>query len=169
MPTSRSVYDYAIRPHEGVGPIKFGMLQDDVRKAMRPFRPKKSRDGRVLTDLFHGHGLKTIYSGPGGSVQAVKISQSADIWGRIGVRPRYLRTNGMNLFGHHPAKVIDRICLDSVCDPFVDGHPGEYCAPELGLVLHYCDFDDPVFGSLILATDDYLARFPSRYRVRNQR
>lgn len=134
---------------------------------MYPYRPKETLESRLSADLFHGYGLKVIYFGPKKTVHAIKLNSGGDISGRIVLRPRYLRQTGVNLFGDSPKRILDRITQDVKCDPFIKGHPGTYCVPDFGLVLNYCDFNDLSFGALILATDDYFAKYPPEHRVKD--
>ena len=145
------------------------MSREEVRSAMRPHRPTETREKRLPADLFHGQGLKVIYFGPKKTAQAITVSRGGDIWGRIELRPRYLRDNGMNLFGHPPSRILDRLAQDVQCDPFIEGHPGAYCVLDYGLALHFCDSNDSSFGFLILTTDDYFAKYPPEHRVKHYR
>jgi hypothetical protein len=165
MPKPRTVYDYAVVPYKSIGPIRLGMTASEVREAMSPYRAKQRTIDRLPADWFHGFGLTVTYLD--GTAQEICISDGGDIWGRIELRPRYLRKNGVNLFGHRPAKVLSLLSQDTDCDPFVKNHPGSYCATEFGLVLEYCDSEDYTFGHLALATKEWFKRFSVQHRVKD--
>jgi hypothetical protein len=165
MTKAQQIYDYAVLPNEGVGPIRFGMEATEVRAAMSPHRAQQRKFNRLLADSFHGEGLLVIYLDR--TVHSIRLCSGGDIWGRIELRPRYLRRNGFNLFGYRPAKVLSRLSRDAECDSFVEGHPGSYCAPDLGLVLAYCDFEDFTFSHVTLGTKVYFERYPVQHRVKD--
>lgn len=56
--------DLEIRPYEGLGPIRFGMRRDDVRRALgasvRAFR--KTPEATILTDAFDDEGIHVYYN-----------------------------------------------------------------------------------------------------------
>ena len=66
--------DYEIRPNEGVGPIRFGMTVDEVRRVLGApdavFR--KSRSASFTTDDFNRLGFHVYYSS-GGVCNAVEF------------------------------------------------------------------------------------------------
>jgi hypothetical protein len=68
-----------IQPYVGVGPIKFGMTIDEVRKVTgekpKPFR--KTPDDVIPTDAFDELGLHIFYKEPG-ICEAVEMALAAD-------------------------------------------------------------------------------------------
>jgi len=59
--------DFQISPYEGVGNIKLGMNQDEVRKAIgTDFKPfMKTPQSEMPTDHFIGKGIHVYYKMPG--------------------------------------------------------------------------------------------------------
>lgn len=165
---TKNDFEYVVVPHEGVGPIELGMSRDDVIAAMGRYRPTATKSNRLNVDQFHGWGLQAIYMGRKKTVQAIVVCDCGDIYGRNIMRPRYLTPKGIKLLGSAPGRVLERIAEDAECDPFVPKHPGAYCSIDLGLVLYYADFNDRWFGSLLLATPEYIAKYPPEYRVASQ-
>lgn len=68
-----------IKPYVGVGPIRFGMTVEEVRKAVgqkpNPFR--KTPDEVIPTDAFDEIGLHACYKEPG-VCEAVEMALAAD-------------------------------------------------------------------------------------------
>ncbi|MDA1016440.1 MAG: hypothetical protein O3A00_18525 [Planctomycetota bacterium] len=166
---SKNVFEYVVRPNEGIGPIRFGLSRDEGATAMGRFRPKSEKNSyRLTADHFHGWAFQVIYLGRQKTVHALFACDSGDVFGRTELRPRYLTAKGSNLFGRGPNQILKRIAKDAECDPFVPGQPGAYCSLELGLVLYYADFADSRFSSLLLATPEYLSKYPPEFRVASQ-
>src|SRR5690349_6285892 len=68
-----------IRPFVGVGPIKFGMTVEEVRKAVAQ-QPKsflKGHDSTIPTDAFDALGIHVHYKLPG-VCEAVELALAAD-------------------------------------------------------------------------------------------
>ena len=61
MTRPNRIYDYAVLPGEGVGPIRFGMEATEVRAAMSPHRAGRRKINRLPADSFHGEGLTVTY------------------------------------------------------------------------------------------------------------
>ncbi|HYP52823.1 MAG TPA: hypothetical protein VEQ42_04750 [Pyrinomonadaceae bacterium] len=70
---------FEIRPHEGVGPVRFGMTREEVRAALalpvESFR--KSPADEMLTDAFDAAGLHVYYKKPG-LCEAVEMAAPAE-------------------------------------------------------------------------------------------
>jgi len=71
--------DLVIRPHEGIGPLSFGMDSTAVRTvlggAVRSFR--KTPDAKTPTDAFDEHGIHVYYD-EAGRCEAVEVSSPAN-------------------------------------------------------------------------------------------
>jgi hypothetical protein len=58
--------DYEIKPYVGVGPVRFGMTSDEVRKALdSEVRPSKKSSGDIPADFFTVLGIFADYRPPG--------------------------------------------------------------------------------------------------------
>jgi hypothetical protein len=59
--------DWTIHPYIGVGPIRIGMTQEEVRAAVgKPHRTfLKTAEWKMSTDTFPGLGLHVFYKPPG--------------------------------------------------------------------------------------------------------
>jgi len=67
-----------IRPHEGIGPIDFGMSRDEVRRLFDGEDPRsKQSDSSVASDLFPVNGVLVHY-GDDETVEAIEVGMRGE-------------------------------------------------------------------------------------------
>jgi hypothetical protein len=101
--------DYEVVPHVGVGPVRFGMTREQVRRAMpgpcEPFR--KGPFAQQETDAFQGSAFQVFY-GDAATVEFIELSKGQE------VRARYA---GLSIFETPADEVVARISQLAPFDP----------------------------------------------------
>ena len=87
-----------IQPYVGVGPLKFGMTQEEVAKKLG--KPDSIRDhGDEIRESREGHGLQVVYAKNGDGI--VEIGFSSGI--------KSLQYDGIYVFQEKPLDVLKHI------------------------------------------------------------
>src|SRR5262245_30939566 len=103
------MHDFTLQPLLGVGPIRFGMSPDAVRRAMtespRSFR--KTPKSRYETDVFFQNAFQVFYGGDQPAVEFIELSRG------LAVRAFY---HDLDVFATPADEVLEFISRDAAFD-----------------------------------------------------
>jgi len=124
----RAMPDFTVQPLVGVGPARFGMSRDEVRRAMpeppRSFR--KSPKARHETDAFFQNAFQIFYGGDQPTVEFIELSGGSAVQAFYG---------DLDVFATPADEVVAFISREAAFDPDGREIPYSYIFPSLQLSL----------------------------------
>lgn len=144
---------YEIVPRVGVGPVKFGMTRDEVRRVMRT--PHESfRKGDAEVDAFHG-GFHVFFSDKSNRVEFIELCRGFDFIASY---------HGTKVFSTPADEMVALVSREAAFDPDDEELGYTYQFPTLDLALWrpmlpgLSDGDEGlVFSTIAVGVEGYFA------------
>lgn len=118
--------EYVIKPHQGVGPVRFGMTRAEVRACM-PEAPEpflKIPTDAYEVDGFHGRAFQVHYAGEEPRVEYVELGSGSGLRALI---------DGSDVFSVLAEEIVDRVSRFNAVEVDDQEMPYVYVFNELDL------------------------------------